>query len=221
VRHAGHGGAGHQCALQVVLFPRIRVCSTVPVQMTVIDGPEGVYLFLCACVRAGRASAHVSLKIASHLTCWGAPQQQQQQKQQHCARKRGHRALNCWAQTLARACAASAHTSSCQARRHQSTPSFIFYFFMISPLLCDFRGAAERSIIFSPVSSPPLFFFFASLLLGAALTCSSMKATLGCGLDINARWREGRASGVAGATLLAGVLWLQVFCRMLMYADVC
>jgi hypothetical protein len=56
----------------------------------------------------------------------------------------------------------------------------------------------------------PSFSFFSSVLLGAVLTCSSMKATLGCGLDINARWREGRASGVAGASLLAGVLWLQV-----------
>lgn len=36
-----------------------------------------------------------------------------------------------------------------------------------------------------------------------------VKAALECGLDVNARWREGRASGIVGATLLAATLWLQ------------
>lgn len=43
----------------------------------------------------------------------------------------------------------------------------------------------------------------------AATKLEGLKATLAHGLDINARWREGRASCVVGATLLAAVLWLQ------------
>jgi len=43
----------------------------------------------------------------------------------------------------------------------------------------------------------------------AAIKIEGVKATLECGLDINAQWHEGRASGIVGATLLASVLWLQ------------
>jgi hypothetical protein len=43
----------------------------------------------------------------------------------------------------------------------------------------------------------------------AAAKLEGVKAMLAHGLDINARWREGRASCVVGATLLAAVLWLQ------------
>lgn len=42
-----------------------------------------------------------------------------------------------------------------------------------------------------------------------AAKIEGVKATLGRGLDTNARWCEGRASGIVGATLLASVLWLQ------------
>jgi len=40
----------------------------------------------------------------------------------------------------------------------------------------------------------------------AAAKMEGVNATLGCGLDANARWCEGRASGIVGATLLASVL---------------
>ena len=43
----------------------------------------------------------------------------------------------------------------------------------------------------------------------AAAKLLGVKTMLEHGLDTNARWREGRASGVVGATLLASVLWLQ------------
>mmetsp|Transcript_92646 Transcript_92646/g.149566 ORF Transcript_92646/g.149566 Transcript_92646/m.149566 type:complete len:325 (+) Transcript_92646:58-1032(+) len=43
----------------------------------------------------------------------------------------------------------------------------------------------------------------------AAAKMEGVNAALGCGLDANARWCEGRASGIVGATLLASVLWLQ------------
>ena len=43
----------------------------------------------------------------------------------------------------------------------------------------------------------------------SAIKIEGVKATLERGLDTNARWREGRASGIVGATLLAAVLWLQ------------
>jgi len=40
----------------------------------------------------------------------------------------------------------------------------------------------------------------------AAAKMEGVNAALGCGLDANARWCEGRASGIVGATLLASVL---------------